>query len=591
MRKIDLTVEICGSAGDGTLAAGEILTNTLAFQGFHVLSFDSYPAEIRGFGKCVAHTRVSDQPALSLSGTVDILISLDDSYSIQQIPTLQREAVVLFDNQPLAPVLDEPKCIAGHLGPGMILYGVPFHELSQQATASGRSRNIVALGAFAALFEMNLEKFSESLRQKFKRKPRVVDEVAAAFNAGVDYVAGNVLKLDEFSFRRDQESETAAYQLLTGNEAAARGAIDAGCKLYAGYPITPTTKIMEILSEELPRHGGIVAQVEDEISAIGMVSGAAAVGARAMTGTSGPGLCLMTEFIGWDIMAEVPVVIIDSQRGGPATGLPTKTEQSDLYMALFAGNGDAPRIVVAPTNAGECHAWVVEALYLAEKFQVPVIILMDLFLSNRNENVILKPVPREKLRANLFPTPEELAQGYLRQALSERGVSPRSLPGTENGYWVISGLEQDIYGTPVYDAKNHTDMTEKRFTKLKTALAEDIPPATRFGCEGKADLGVMSWGSTTGAAIEAVERAAAEGRKVAGLKQLVLNPFHREPVARFLDDCKQVLVPELNRGGQFAHWMGMHFSREFLRMNQVTARPITHTEIYNEIMKVLEKKP
>ena len=590
MSKLDLTVEICGSSGDGTLAAGEILTNTLAAQGFHVLSFDAYPAEIRGFGKCVAHTRVSDQPVRSLSRKVDILVSLNDVYALEQIPTLQSEAIVIFDNQPLAPVLEEDQCIAGHLGPGMYLYGVPLHELSQQSTASGKSRNIAALGALAALCEVDVEKFIAGLKDKFKRKPKIMDEVVAAFSAGADYARRQVIKLDPHTFSGAGGS-AQKFELLTGNECAARGAIDAGCKLYAGYPITPTTKIMEILSEALPRHGGTVVQVEDEISAIGLVTGAAAVGCRAMTGTSGPGLCLMTEFIGYDIMAEVPTVIIDSQRGGPATGLPTKTEQSDLYMALFAGNGDAPRIVVAPTNGAEIHYWVTEAFYLAEKFQVPVIVLLDLFLSNRNENVALSAVDPKKLQANLFPTAAELAQGYLRQALTPRGVSPRSLPGTENGYWVISGLEQDIYGTPVYDAKNHSDMTEKRFTKIKTALVEDIPQPQRFGVEGQVDLGVMSWGSTTGAAIEAVLRAQAQGKKVAYLKQIAMNPFPREPVARFLDDCQQVLVPELNRGGQFAHWMGMHFGREFLRLNRVTAEPITHDDIYEEIMKILEKQP
>ena len=290
-------------------------------------------------------------------------------------------------------------------------------------------------------------------------------------------------------------------------------------------------------------------------------------------------------YCGERLPAQAPVAV---NRSIP---IPELKDRGALCTVLFAGNGDAPRIVVAPTNVAECHQWVAEAFYLAEKFQVPVIVLMDLFLSNRNENVILQPVPQEKLSANLFPTPADLAKGYLRQAVTERGVSPRALPGTENGYWVISGLEQDIYGTPVYDDYNHTLMTEKRFTKIKTALAEDIPPPQRFGCEGRADLGVMAWGSTTGAAMEAVERVCAQGKKVAFLKQVVLNPFHREPVEKFLGDCKQVLVPELNRGGQFAHWMGMHFPREFLRMNRVTTRPITHTEIYEEIQKILEQKP
>ncbi len=587
MRKIDLTIEICGSSGDGTLAAGGILTTTLSHLGYQTLSFDQYPAEIRGFGKCVAHTRVSDQPVYSVGRGVDILVSLNDPYSIEQVPTLKERGVVIFDSWPLKEI-GESECVAGHLKPGNYLYGVPLTELSQRSTHSWRSRNIVALGALAALFDMDEDGFLERLNAKFKKKAGVAEQVQAAFQEGVGYVRSELMKIDPLSLALEKKTEKKKYVIMTGNEAAAQGAIDAGCRLYAGYPITPATKIMEILSERLPREGGTVVQTEDEISAIGMVTGAALMGKRAMTATSGPGLCLMSEFIGYNVMTENSVVILDGQRGGPATGLPTKTEQSDLMMAMFGTNGDAPRIVVAPTSVAECHYWVAEAFYLAEKYQMPVIVLSDLFLGTCKTSVVLEKIDPKKLSANKAPTPEQM-KDYHRQLVTDDGVSPRTIPGTPGGEFVVSGLEQNQDGTPVYDPRTHTMMTEKRHRKLMTALRNDVPRPERFGCNGKASLGVLSWGSTMGAVVEAVERACEKGRKVAALKQVVLNPLHVDDLRAFCADCGALLVPELNYGGQFANWISMHVSAPVRRLNRVTTRPLSYQDVLEEIEKIFEE--
>ncbi|MFH1833523.1 MAG: 2-oxoacid:acceptor oxidoreductase subunit alpha, partial [bacterium] len=388
------------------------------------------------------------------------------------------------------------------------------------------------------------------------------------------------------SFKVSGGLEKKEYKMMNGNQAAAQGAIDGGVKFYAGYPITPATKIMEILSSRLPAQGGTVVQAEDEISAIGMVTGAGAVGVRAMTATSGPGICLMNEFIGYNVMAENPVVIVDSQRGGPATGLPTKTEQSDLMLALFSGNGDAPRIVVAPTNVGECHYWLAEAFYLAEKYQMPVMVLMDLFLSTCKSNVVLRKIDPTKLSAHKRPTEEELSD-YQRYRDTEDGVSPRALPGDLPGGLVISGLEQDENESPSYYAQTHTRMSEKRHRKLRSALEADVPSPERFGCSGRARLGVLSWGSTMGAVIEAVERACEKGHEIAALKQVVLNPLHREELAAFCQDCDELLIPELNFAGQFANWVSMHVARPIRRLNRVNTRPLTYLDVLEEIERIV----
>ncbi len=606
-----ITIEICGSSGDGALATGEIFTKTLSDMGFHTLSFDSYPAEIRGFGKSVAHIRAGAGPLTSLSRKVDILVALNDRYSIEQIPKLVDEGVVIFDNKPievaredndmshrLGPGVysgekdewviesDGSHCIAGYLGPGMYLYGVPLNQLSQRTTGESRSRNIVILGVMAALFGLPDKEFINNLTAKLGKKGKSIDTIISAFRAGYAYVNEQIVKLDPYLFRKEA-LEKRDYRLMTGNKAVATAAIDSECKFYAGYPITPATKIMEILSAELPKHGGHVVQTEDEIAAIGFVTGASFAGVRAMTATSGPGFCLMTEFIGYNVMAENPIVIVDAQRAGPATGLPTKTEQSDLNHALFAGNGDAPRIVLAPTNVSECYQWTAEAFYLAEKYQMPVIMLTDLFLSLCLENVLIEPIPDYKKHANKYPTEEEL-KVYLRQKVTDDGVSPRTIPGQEGGCHVVSGLEQDQYGTPVYDATTHTMMTEKRFRKIKTALEHDIPLPERSGAKGKVKLGIISWGSTTGAVREAVNNAVNDGKSVAMLKLIVVAPLHTEPVRQFLDSCDMVLVPELNFEGQFANWLSMHFNYTFHRLNRVTVSPITYNDIEEEIDRLLK---
>lgn len=581
-----LTIEICGSSGDRSLAAGEILIRTLSDMGYHVISFDAYPAEIRGFGKTVAHMRVGREFMLSLSRKVDVLISLNDRYAIEQLKSLNDEGVVIFDNRPMETV-DENECIAGHLGPGMYLYGIPLYQLSQKTTNESRSRNIVVLGAVSALFNIPEKEFIANLTAKLGKKDKSVESIVAAFQEGRRYVTENIVKLDPYGFEK-LPVDKKSYKLMDGNKAVAQAAIDAGCKLFAGYPITPATKIMETLSAELPKHGGVVVQTEDEISAIGHVTGAGFAGVRAMTATSGPGFCLMTEFLGYNVMSENPIVLIDSQRGGPATGLPTKTEQSDLNHALFAGNGDSPRIVVAPTSVKECYQWTAEAFYLSEKYQVPVIVLTDLFLSLSVRNISLDPLPEYKKSGNKAPAQEDMKL-YLRQKITDDGVSPRALPGQENGYQAVSGLEQNEYGTPVYDELSHTRMTEKRFRKIQTALENDVPPPERIGAKGKVKLGIISWGSTAGAVFDALNGALNKNKSVAMLKLIVIDPLKEKEIQEFLDDCDKVLVPELNYQGQFANWLSMHFRKKFYRYNRVAARPITHDEIEEEIQRLLNE--
>jgi 2-oxoglutarate/2-oxoacid ferredoxin oxidoreductase subunit alpha len=583
---MDLTVEICGMSGDGTIAAGGILNEAMSNAGFSVLAFDSYPAEIRGFGRCVTLSRFGDEEMLALSDTTHVLISLDDEQSLSRIPLLAKEAVVLFDNRPPSYV-DASTSIAAHVEPDVRLFGMPFSDLAAAASGSTRGKNLAALGGFAALFQIPPEFFHGVIRKKFGGKgEKVLDGNLKSFDAGHAHAREEFKTVEggrgEFHARTDQEEKI----LLSGNEAISRGALDAGLKLYFGYPITPATPIMEYLARELPKRGGKVVQMEDEIASIGAVLGSFFAGKRAMTATSGPGFALMTELITHGVMSETPAVIIDAQRGGPATGLPTKTEQSDLHAAVFGGPGDSARIVIAPTNVLECYRYTLRSFQLAEKYQTPVIVLSDFFLNNRVENVKLPHISEEEQGdRNVYP--EEDRRGrYQRYQITESGISPRAVPGAEDFLFNATGLEHTERGTPDYSPENHMKMTEKRHRKIRSALG-DLPAPQEFSPGGKMEVGVIAWGSTFGSALEAVATARKKGMKAGALKIAAIFPYHSEVIREFMERCEEVLIPELNYEGQLANLIGHLHRKDVARLNRTPGMPMPPALIFERIKTLI----
>jgi 2-oxoglutarate ferredoxin oxidoreductase subunit alpha len=582
MPAVDMTIEICGMSGDGTIAAGGLLNAALSKAGFSIMGFDSYPAEIRGFGRCVTRSRVGNEEMIALSAETHVLISLDDEQSRSRIPFLGENATVFFDNRPPT-FLEEGRSIAAHTGPTAMLVGMPFGDLAAEAAGSTRGRNITALGGFAAFFGLPEAPFHHAIQEKFKAKGESVLEAnLKSFDAGYRHARDRfesrmppALDLPEVTGRPDKV-------LLSGNVAIARGALDAGLKLYFGYPITPATPIMEYLAKALPERGGKLLQMEDEISSIGGVLGSFYAGKRAMTATSGPGLALMTELITHGVMAEIPAVIVDAQRAGPATGLPTKTEQSDLQAAVFGGPGDSARIVIAPTNVVECYEYTVRSFQLAEKYQSPVIVLTDFFLDNRVENVWMPHAGEEQITdGNVYPDPAVKGR-YNRFEVTESGISPRSIPGMEGFIFTTTGLEHTEKGVPNYTPDNHMRMSEKRHRKIGSAL-RDLPPPSEFSQEGKLDVGVISWGSTFGSALEAVRKAQQKGLKAGALKMTSIFPYHEDRVRDFMSRCGEVLIPELNFEGQLANLIGHLHRKEVVRLNRVTGEPFPVPAILEKI--------
>jgi len=550
--------------------------------GFSIMAFDSCPAEIRGFGRCVTRSRIGDEEMLALTDQTNVLISLDDEQSLARIPYLAENAIVFFDNRPPSYVREDVS-IAAHVEPHVNLFGAPFSDLAAKASSTTRGRNLTALGAFAATTRLPPEPFRDLIEKRFKAKgEKILQANLKSFDAGYSYALKEFGDRITESFTSSERAKEQDRALLSGNLAIAQGSLDAGIQLYFGYPITPATPIMEYLAKALPEKGGRILQMEDEISSIGAVLGSFYAGKRAMTATSGPGLALMTELISHGVMAEIPAVILNAQRGGPSTGLPTKTEQSDLHAAVFGGPGDSPRIVIAPTNVLECYWYVLKSFQIAERYQTPVIVLTDFFLDNRVENV---PVPHakeeEKADWNLYPD-ESVMGAYQRFEVTESGISPRSIPGMEGFIFTTTGLEHSENGVPNYTSENHMRMSQKRHNKIHGAQKDLFPPQ-EFSAEDSLDVGVISWGSTFGSALEAVQEAQKRGLKVGALKVSTLFPYHADQIRAFMERCDDIIIPELNYEGQLANLLGHLHRKDVVRLTQVTGSPLPASVILKRI--------
>jgi len=582
--KTDIQFAICGSAGDGTIAAGDIMKRAAALMGYKVIAFDIYPPEIRGFGKCVSRIRISSEQTYSLKIKSDVLISLNDAHAIAHVSEVRDFGAVVFEDNQISEV-PEGGHISAHIKAAQVPYGFAMREISEKATGTGRSRNIVALGFAAGLFDIPGDMFHQIIASKFAKKAaNVTEDNIRAFDAG--YAAGKVVfKLDDVSVGPLSDAVNGAESvMMTGNGAVVRGFLEAGIQAYFGYPITPASSIMERLAAALPKAGGRFLQTEDEISAIAATVGAGYAGVRAATATSGPGLALMTEVMGLAVIAEIPIVVAVSQRGGPSTGLPTKTEQSDLNLAVFGGSGDAQRIVLAPTNVEGCYRCAGMAFEIAEKYQTPVILLIDLYLSNRYETVIpsaenlFAPKPRQSL-------PESNGTPYKRYLLTDDGLSPRAIPGDAGHMHTITGLEHDELGRP--SDKLHQKMNAKRHHKLLSATHfPGLTTCKRFGDEGPVDVGILGWGSTFGEILETMYSAQDEGIRCSAMKVVMLSPLPVDEVLAFMADCKSVLVPELNFEGQFANIVSAATGQAVIRLNRTTGAPMMVEEILAEVRRL-----
>ncbi len=555
----------------GIIRTGEFLAHALARCGLEIFTFRTYPAEIKG-GQAMIQVRTAEHPIYSHGDEADILICFDEEAWELHRSDFRYDGVLIHDSK------FEPKGVPGTAS----VYGFPFSEIAKVRLRNPLAKNMTILGAFSALFGLPPSVLEGLIESYWSTRPQIVQSNVTAFRAG--YQEGKkVTKTDPFFVEPRPMRDRL---ILSGNEAICYGAVAAGCKVFAGYPITPSSDILEWMMTHLPRFGGTPLQVEDEIAAIGAVLGASFAGAKAMTATSGPGFSLMTEFLSHAAMAEIPCVILNNQRAGPSTGMPTKSEQSDLYQAVFGGHGDVPRIVLAPSTVQGCFYVTIHAFNLSEKCQLPVIILGDQALAHRTETI--PPIDLN----SLILIDRDVYQGgvgddgYQRYRLTETGVSPMAIPGGPGAY-SAEGLEHDEEGHPNWDPDNHMTMTRKRFMKLELALRyeQDYPGFQGYRWYGpeRADVGIIVWGSTAGAVREATYLAEKEGLSVAALHVSTLYPLHREVVRKFILSMGRVLLPELNYTGQFAHLVRGETGLDVISYNKVTGVPFKVREIRDAV--------
>src|SRR3989344_2128990 len=525
----NLTLRVGGDTGTttGVISTGEMLTIAFARSQYDVFTFRTNPAEIRG-GQAMFQVRIGNHPILAQGTTLDLLIAYDEEALKTHGKDLKPEGLVVFDSDAFFPDDNYAKQS----------YGVPMSSLAQNEAGSKKSKNVVALGVAAEMLGLPMESVKTVLKEQFKHKPdKVLEANWKAFDAGWAWALKNATSKD---FHVPPRELKVAKLIMSGNEAIAMGALHAGCRYYAGYPITPASEILEFMEREMPRYDGFAIQTEDEIAAITSCIGASFAGAKAMTATSGPGFSLMMEALGLASMVELPLVIVDCQRGGPSTVFPTKTEQSDFNQAIFGGHGEAPRVVMAPSNVKDCFFGIIKAFNIAEKYQIPVIFLSDQSLSQRTQTFTLPKLSSIEIWDRVLAAPHE--ESYMRYKLTENGVSPVAIPGRHASTYVATGLEHNENGDPNYTPANHFRMMQKRFKKLEN-ISREKGFTRRFGAD-HARLGILSWGSTEGPIEQAIRTANRAGIEVAALQVKMLHPLPDEEIRNFLNSVEQVLVPE-----------------------------------------------
>jgi len=551
MATVDFAVGIGGENGQGIASTGDILARIFARRGLNVEAYNAYQSIIRG-GHTFLTVRASDGPVRSMGDKLDVLIPLNQDSMDRHLRLMQAGSRVVYDGDKLKP---------GAAAQGVQLCPMPMKQI---CGANKLAANTAALGATLQMLGIESEPLEAAITRQFKKKgDAVIAENVGIARGGYDYAAQN---FKPFPFKTPRVDKPKG--IITGNIATAMGGAAAGVKFYAAYPMSPSTGVLMWMATHARELGILVRQVEDEIGVMNMVIGAAHTGCRAMCATSGGGFALMTEAVGMAGMIETPVVCVDVQRAGPATGVPTKTEQGDLWQILGAGQGDYQRIIVAPFNQLDLFRTIPELFNLVDKYQCPGLVLADLLISEGTCSVDpaeLNFSPEIDRGELILPNGEvENPFGgyndnsYLRYKNTKSGISPRAVPGVPGHIHVAATDEHDEDGTLISDEfTNPTKrrmMVEKRARKFETVLSQIAPPKL-IGPES-AQVTLVGWGSTEGVIREAVEKLAAEEGIVANqlpIKWIV--PFHVQEVSRILSRSKRVIVVENNYSGQFARYL------------------------------------
>ena len=560
----DVVIRLAGNSQDGIQSIGGFLARLAGRSAQDVMTYMTIPSTISG-GPSIFQVRIGTGEVLSAGDEADFLLAFYQHSYDSHIESLRDGGVLLYDSDHVTPDDAEHR---------FIKVGIPISALTVEALGGStreKGKNLFALGLLTRIFKLNVEKLRLIFKERFGKKSEdVLRNVNLAFDAGYSYPIDNVLKL-YFSFHAPEEG-VEPQVTADGNTALALGLIAGGVRHGAGYPITPWSSIMEMLRQQLPKYGGVFVQAEDELAAVSMAIGFSYAGRLAVTGSSGPGISLKMEALGWATMAEIPLVVVNIQRGGPSTGLPTNVEQSDLLQAIFGSHGDAPRVALAAQNVEDCFYIAVEACKLARAYSVPVFILSDMSLASRIEafdepdleQVMIEP------ELDLSDRPADYKPYDMKR------ITRHAPPGSwiEGGVFPqVTGLEHDEAGHPSANPQMHVKMMAKRRQKIQT-IAESLPPSEVFGDE-EGDVLVVGWGSTWGPIRETVIRERDRGRKIGHLQIRYLNPLPNDLEAIFAR-YETILVVEMNDQGLYGY--GQLASLLRMRYCNPAIRSLTKTD-------------
>ncbi len=536
----DAVVRLAGNSQDGIQTAGALLARLAGRSDHEVMTYMTIPSTISG-GPSIFQVRIGSGQVLSAGDEADFLVAFYQHSYEDHVGFLREGGVLLYDTDQVQPNLEDKRYVYA---------GIPITGLTIEAlggTAKDKGKNLFVLGLIAAIFHLDVDKLRSLVRERFGGKDEsVVNTALLAFQAGYAYPVGNLLTT-RYRFEIQSRITDRDQVTMDGNQALAYGLIAAGVRYGAGYPITPWSTVMEILRTEFSKYGGLFVQAEDELAAVSLALGFSYAGYLSVTGSAGPGISLKAEAVGWASMAEIPLIVVNVQRGGPSTGLPTNVEQSDLYQAIFGGHGDSPRVVLAPSTVEDCFYIALEAARIARKYSTPVFILSDGSLATRIE--AFDEPDLKSLMQDSKPDLSPRTNGYKPYPLDQ--ITHHAPPGTrmmEGKYPVVTGLEHDEMGHPTGRPSLHLAMTAKRRRKLQD-LAKDIPLPKLFG-ESEGDTLVVGWGSTYGPIREAVERARGLGKKISALHLRHLHPLP-EGLAPIFDRFADIAVVEMNDQGVY----------------------------------------
>ena len=544
----ELTWVVGGQQGEGIDTTGEILASALNRLGYHIYGYRTFGSRIKG-GHTNYRIRIAHRPVYGIAPRIDVLIAFDQDSINRLAGEMAPGGVVVFNGKS-----GRGKLPAGV--EGVRLIEVPMVDLAREL-GNPIMKNMVGVGVSTALLGLSPEDIEPIIDERFAGKGgKLVEANKEALRRGYDAARAALGEVDGRLHLAPADGRRR--YLMTGDEAAAFGALVAGCRLVAAYPITPASEIMHWLVKKLPKYGGVVVQSEDEIAAISTVIGAGYAGVRALTSTSGPGFSLMQEALGYAGMIEAPCVIVNVQRAGPSTGMPTKHEQSDLFEMVMGSHGDLPRIVLAPVTIDDCFYAAAEAFNLADRFQTPVILALDLALGMAKQTVEDIDFTRVKIDRGEIALPDDLnwdGGDFKRYRITESGISPRSLPGMTGGLHLATGLEHDETGHITEDRANRVRMMQKRLRKF--AGVQDVE-AVRYEGPERPEVLLIGWGASYGALREAREQLEAQGIATGHAHIRLLSPFPTEAVNDLLARSNHIFVAENNALSQLAALIRQH---------------------------------